>query len=87
MHATRVESNGTSQQTLNKLAQAVRNRDLKILITHLADTYNARNDTHLRAPAGFHRLWWEPLLLSGFRGVGGLVGGRRTIVKNSESNI
>ena len=47
-------------QTLIKLAQSVHNRDPKTLITHLADTYNAHNGTHLKAPS-YHRVWREPV--------------------------
>ena len=57
-------------QTLIKLAQSVHNRDPKTLITHLADTYNAHNGTHLKAPS-YHRVWQEPLLLIGFFFFGG----------------
>ena len=47
-------------QSLIKLAQSVHNRDTKALVTHLADTYNAHNGTHLKAPS-YHRVWREPV--------------------------
>ena len=62
-------------QTLIQLADAAYKRNPKALIAYLADNYNANNNTNVRTPKSYTRVWRELLFLGFGGGWGG--GGRR----------
>ena len=55
-------------QTLIQLADTAYKQNPKPLIAYLTENYNANNNTNIRAPKGYARVWREPLLFRGFGG-------------------